>query len=378
MRAPVTVADVARALLLAGICIGPGAGCSSAAAQQMEFSRAQRPQTPAKPYPYREEQVRYRNSVSGLLLAGTLTLPEGEGRFPAAVLITGSGQQDRDETVMGHKPFWVLADHLTRKGIAVLRTDDRGVGGSEAGDLDLATSADFATDVNAALAFLRAHEYIAGDHVGLIGHSEGGMIAAMVAGDDEAVDWVVLLAAPGVDGEAVLAAQNRLIGAAMGYSPQELDKAAALNKQVYEAVKAEADVVKRRARIRPLIAAALEPVGVPPQAVDAQVRAVSSAWFRFFLTYDPVPALHKLKCPVLALNGELDMQVPPAENLAGIRAALAGSPQAQVRELPGLNHLFQHATTGAPTEYQQIRETFAPSVLEMISTWIHEQSDTTP
>jgi hypothetical protein len=368
MRAAASFGMAAGAALLAAAlsCMPPWL----AAAAQEGYSPAHRPQTPRPPYPYREEQVVYRNEASGLQLAGTLTLPEGEGPFAAAVLITGSGQQDRDETVMGHKPFWVLADHLTRKGIAVLRSDDRGVGGSEAGDLEQVTTADFATDVQAAMAFLKTRSDIDAARIGLIGHSEGGAIAPMVAAGGGAVAWMVLLAAPGVPGEDLLQAQSRLVGAAMGYSPEELDKTAALNKQVYEVVKAEADAARRRERIRPLIAAALEPVGVPPATIDMQVRAVSGKWFRFFLAFDPASVLREVSCPVLALNGGLDMQVPPDQNLPALRAALAHNKQAQVRELPGLNHLFQTTTDGSPAEYQSIRETFSPAVLDVISGWI--------
>jgi uncharacterized protein len=329
-----------------------------------------RPQNPVKPYPYSEEEVAYKNPRTGLRLAGALTLPRGKGPFPAALLITGSGQQDRDETVMDHKPFWVIADHLTRQGIAVLRVDDRGVGGSEAGDLKKATSADFVTDVEAAIAFLQQRPQIAAGQIGLIGHSEGGMIAPMVASQNPAVAWIVLLAGPGVAGEEILLAQGRLIGQSAGYPPEQLDRIAELNKQVYEIVKEEPDAAARLDKTRPLVATAIREAGMPASVVDSQVQASASEWLRYFLMYDPAPVLKKVQCPVLALNGEKDLQVPPKENLAGLRQALAHNRDVQLQELPGLNHLFQTAPTGAPKEYAQLSETFSPKALSIISQWI--------
>ncbi len=329
-----------------------------------------RPQNPVKPYPYLEEEVRYENPQSGLQLAGTLTLPRTGGPFPVALLISGSGQQDRDETVADHKPFWVIADHLTREGIAVLRVDDRGVGGSQAGDLKNATSADFATDVQAGVAYLRQRPEIDAGKIGLIGHSEGGLIAPMVAAANPAIAWLVLLAAPGVPGDRVLLEQGRMLGQSMGYPPERIDRIAELNEELYDLVKSEPDAAARAEKMRPLMSTIIRESGMPQSVVESQLRLSASPWFYFFLTHDPGAELTKVRCPVLALNGEKDMQIGAKENLAGIRAALADNPDAQTRELPGLNHLFQRARTGAPSEYAQLPETVAPAALTAMSTWI--------
>jgi pimeloyl-ACP methyl ester carboxylesterase len=313
-----------------------------------------RPQVPKKPYPYDEEEVSFENPRAKITLAGTLTLPRSEEPHTAAVLITGSGPQDRDETLMGHKPFLVLADHLTRKGFAVLRFDDRGVGKSTGSGKD-ATSEDFADDVLAAVEFLSARKEIG--RIGLIGHSEGGMIAPMVAVKSEKVKFLVLMAGPGMPGERILLDQTRLIQQAMGVPKETIEKNVETSRRLYEAVK-EGKSEEELAKIAG--------EGAP------QVKALLSPWFRFFLTYDPRDTLKKVKCPVLAINGEKDLQVVCEGNLKGIEEALqaGGNERFKIVALPGLNHLFQTCRTGAPAEYSQIEETFAPAALETISGWI--------
>ena len=328
-----------------------------------------RPQTPVKPYPYREEEVTFEEPGSHVKLAGTLTLPEGAGPFPAVVLVSGSGPNTRNEPILGHQLFLVLADHLTRHGIAVLRYDKRGTGTST-GDYAKATTEDFAHDADAAAAWLRARKEIDPAKVGLIGHSEGGLIVPMVAVADPKVDFIVMMAGPGVDGAQVLAEQGRLISRAMGMTDQQVADDSTLREQMIAIVRAEKDPAVAEAKLRALLAANPQMNGQPAAVIDAQIKAMNNAWFRFFFNYDPAVALRKVRCPVLAINGSKDLQVPPAQSLPAIRAALAHNPDVEVDELPGLNHLFQTAKTGAPGEYGEIEETIAPVALDTMTGWI--------
>jgi len=336
--------------------------------------RMNRPQTPVRPFPYREEEVSYVNTASAdkVQLAGTLTVPQGKGPFPAAILIAGSGPNGRDEEILGHKLFLVLSDYLTRQGIAILRVDKRGVGHST-GSYDKATSLDFASDVKAGLAWLRARSDIDQRHIGLIGHSEGGLIAPMVAADDPGIAFVVLMAGPGENGTKILLQQGALILKATGASESAVAENTAGRAAMFKFAREETDPAKLDTELRPIMASLDKTGRMAPQVVDAQIKALSNPWFRFFLSYEPAPTLARLRMPVLALNGSLDMQVPPAENLAVMRTALAGDKQATIIELPGLNHLFQTAKTGAPSEYSVIEETMAPLALKTISQWILAQ-----
>ncbi|NGM49785.1 alpha/beta fold hydrolase [Caulobacter sp. 602-2] len=326
---------------------------------------ANRPQTPKPPFPYRAEEVSYANPASGLKLAGTLTLPQGQGPFPVAVLITGSGSQDRDETLFEHKPFLVLADALTRRGVAVLRVDDRGVGGSERGELKTATSLDFATDVTAGVAFLRGRKDIDADRVGLIGHSEGGLIAPIVAAKDPRIAFVVLLAGTGVPGSEVMKTQSRDIALAGGAPPAQAEEQARLIGEANTVALSEPDLGK----VGPRVVALLTERGAPPATAEVQGRLLSLPWYRAFLTLAPADYLRQVRTPVLAVNGEKDTQVSASQNLPAIKAALTGAKDVTILPLPGLNHLFQTARTGAPSEYMQIEETIAPSALTAIVDW---------
>jgi pimeloyl-ACP methyl ester carboxylesterase len=337
-----------------------------------------RPQLPRPPFPYREEQVAVQ-SVPGVRLAGTLTLPPGAGPHPAVLLVTGSGPQDRDETLLGHKPFLVLADYLTRRGIAVLRLDDRGTGAST-GTFATSTSDDFAQDAAAAVRWLRARPEVADDRVGIVGHSEGGLIAPLVASRTPEVAFVVLLAGPGTTGAEVLVAQGALISRAGGDPEREIERTSALQRELFAAIAATADSAVLHAQLREIarrFQASLTPEErARPDASDATfaaaINTLISPWYRWFLRYDPAPALRATRVPVLALNGALDMQVPADENLAAIQRALraGGNRDATVEKLPGLNHLFQTARTGAPSEYAEIEETFSPAALQRIGDWI--------
>jgi pimeloyl-ACP methyl ester carboxylesterase len=334
-------------------------------------SARRRPQEPHPPFPYRSEEVSFANPrAQGVTLAGTLTLPQGDGPFPAAILITGSGAQDRDEALMGHKPFAVLADYLTRHGIAVLRYDDRGFGRST-GNFSGATSADFATDAAAAYAFLRARPGIDHDAIGFIGHSEGGMVGPLAAPDSPGAAFMVLLAGPGTRSRDLMEAQRRAIGQSMGMTEAELDRAGPIQARLTEIAAGNLTQAEAEAAMHAAIPdEALARSGVTPAQRDMLIARTSDPWFRWFLRYDPAPALSALHMPVLALNGSLDRQVLAQANLAGIRAALAGNPDVTATELPGLNHLFQTARTGGMGEYADLEETMAPVVLETVTEWI--------
>ncbi|MDI6807897.1 MAG: alpha/beta fold hydrolase [Candidatus Eisenbacteria bacterium] len=342
-----------------------------------------RPQEPKKPYPYREEEVSYKNENAGITLAGTLTLPEGKGPFPAVILITGSGPQDRDETVFGHRPFLVLADYLTRHGIAVLRVDDRGVG-SSTGSFSQATSESSASDVLAGIKYLKSRNEVNQKKIGLIGHSEGGIIAPMVAVQSKDIAFIVLMAGTGLTGEQILYLQGALIAKANGASDEEIAENRALQERMFTVLKQEKDDAVASKKLREIMLEALKTMtddekkafGHSEAAIDPQLRQLMSPWFRTFLTYDPKPALMKVKCPVLAINGEKDLQVPPDENLAAIKDALVAgrNKHYSIRELEGLNHLFQPSQTGTPLEYGKIEETMSPTALKMIADWIQEKT----
>ncbi len=332
-----------------------------------------RPQMPHPPFPYRSEEVAYDNPAGHAHLAGTLTLPNGPGPFPAVLLITGSGLQDRDETVFGHKPFLLWADTLTRRGIAVLRVDDRQVGGS-AGEVRTATTADFAGDVAAGIAFLRSRRDIDPHRIGLMGHSEGAIIAPMVAAQDRSIAFVVMLAGSGETGEGLMLEQKRLIEAAMGLPPAAVDRSAQTMQRLYAAVKDAPDQSSADASLQTAWDTIAAEQGRPSGSVPAQIKVVASPWMRWFVRYDPRPVLAKVKCPVLAVGGAKDLQVAPDSNLAGIKLALNANLDVTIVKLPGLNHLLQTADTGQVGEYSRIEETIAPSALRTVGDWIVNQT----
>ncbi len=352
----------------------PGAALALELARLDKEPNLSRPQDPKKPYPYTELEVAYKNAAADVKLAGTLTLsksdaPNSDAPVPAVLLITGSGAQDRDESLLGHKPFLVLADYLTRHGVAVLRVDDRGVGGST-GDPVASTTDDLTGDVLAGVEFLKGRKEIDPRRIGLIGHSEGGMIAPLAATRSADVAFIVMLAGTGVTGEEILYRQGDLIATAMGAGLDAVAANKTLQQQLFKIVKEEPDVAKAKQQVLEAVEAAAGAAaaasGTSKEAIRAQaegqVAMVFSPWFRYFLTYDPAIALRKVRCPVLAINGEKDLQVDPKQNLPPIEAALkeAGNANVTIKELPGLNHLFQHCKTGAPSEYGAIEETFAP------------------
>ena len=330
-----------------------------------------RPQHPEPPYPYAADSVTFRNEAAGLGLAGTLTRPEGEGPHPAVVLVSGSGPQDRNSEVFSHKLFHVLADHLTRQGIAVLRYDERGVGASE-GTFEGATSEDFAGDAAAAVRFLKGRPGIDSEAVGLLGMSEGGLVAPMVHTRFEPVDFLVLMAGPSVPGHEILVEQGARMASAQGASPSAVDTIRSMQQQIMSAVRTASDSAEVANQVRSM----LKKQGLPDAQAESQIEQMTSPWFRFFVRYDPAPTLRQVDVPVLALYGSKDLQVPAGQNVGPMRAALQASPSddATVRVLDGLNHLFQPAETGLPSEYAQIDTTMAPTALETISAWIRART----
>ncbi len=338
-----------------------------------------RPQEPKPPYPYVAEEVSIKNTSAAVTLAGTFTKPRGKGKFPVAVLITGSGPENRDEEIFGHKPFFVLADYLTRNGIAVLRCDDRGVAKS-LGDFAKATTLDFASDVEAEVAYLKTRKDVNLKQIGLIGHSEGAIIAPMVATEYPGIAFVVLMAAPGVTGEEILYRQGALIAKAEGAPDSAIAQQDTLQHRIFAILKSHPDSAGSAVELTRLadeIDSTARAHGKTNDtmlklALQQQMKRVQSPWFRYFLTYDPKPALLKLTCPVLAIYGSNDLQVDPAQNMPVLEDAFKTSKHADymVKELPGLNHLFQTAKTGAVSEYSQIEETIAPAALELICSWV--------
>ncbi len=347
-------------------------------------AEVRRPQEPKKPYPYAEEDVQFDNVGAMLTLAGTLTMPKSGAPHPAVVLISGSGPQDRNEEVFGHKPFLVLADYLTRRGIAVLRFDDRGVGQS-GGDREVATSEDFSTDVIAAVEFLKTRDEIDWERIGLIGHSEGGIIAPMVAARYPGIAFIVMMAGSGVTGEEILYQQAELLMRAGGDDEEVIAGNRVIQEAVFAVVKSSVSEEELPAVVKVAMADALNRLSgkakellsarLTDEVIEQQAAAVTSTWFRFFVLHDPVPTLTKVAVPVLAINGEKDLQVPAEANLAAIEAALAAgaNPDYTVKELPGLNHLFQTAGTGSAADYAQIEETIAPAALKLVGDWIAER-----
>jgi uncharacterized protein len=347
------------------------------------ISVAPRPQTPRPPFPYRSEDVSYENKPGRVKLAGTLTLPPGKGPFPAVLLLTGSGAQDRDETILSHRPFFVIADALTRRGIAVLRVDDRGVGGST-GSLSRSTLEDLVGDALAGIAYLKGRKEIDPAKIGLAGHSEGGLIAPLAALRSSDVAFIILMAGTGLPGIDILKAQGELIAKAEGASESELKFDRDAQQRVIEILLHEKDEKAARAKLADALKElranmpestkkALEESG---GLSEAMVDAFNNAWFRSFLAYDPRPTLRKVRCPVLAINGEKDLQVPSRENLAEIEKALkaGGRTDIETIEFKGLNHLFQPCKTGSPSEYAKIEITIAPEVLKAIGDWILEHT----
>lgn len=339
-------------------------------------SKPKRPQEPKEPFPYKIQEVRFMNAFSNIELAGTLTIPKGLGTFPAVVLVSGSGAQNRDEELLNHKPFLVLADYLTRNGIAVLRYDDRGIGES-GGKFDGATTSDFAYDAQAAYTYLKSLKKINKNKIGIIGHSEGGMIAPMVAAADSTVKFIVLLAGPGIPINQLMLKQTEVNSRFSGIKEEEIAISLELNKKFYEILLHEENNDSAKLKIEQIVADHVNsmPSEIAEQIVQELPQITStmlSPWFRYFINFNPEHYLRQINCPVLAINGNKDCQVSAVENLAGIRKSVKETNNKNVYTyiMPDLNHLMQHCETGYVNEYIKIEETFSEEVMKIIADWI--------
>lgn len=340
-------------------------------------------QEPRPPFPYYSEDIEFTNSQAGIRLAGTLTRPSKKGNYPAVVLITGSGPQDRNEEVnRGHKPFLVIANDLTRKGFAVLRYDDRGTYRSS-GNFQQATSLDFSDDVESAVSYLKTRDDIDTNKIGLIGHSEGATIASFVASRPGNTAFIVLLAGPGLRGDALMLMQGETIRRSTGMSKENIQKTLEQGSGLYNIVLKSQDTKTLKAELTKYVSGLdISKDEIPPnmtreQFITQQVDVISSPWWQFFLKHDPSVTLQKVTCPVLALNGAKDWQVSPKANLSAIDSCLkgAGNKDFTIKELPELNHFFQECKTGSPEEYTTIDQTFSPTALKEISSWVVKQAD---
>lgn len=337
-----------------------------------EGAKPNRPQEPKPPFNYKCEEVVFDSKSENVKLAGTLTMPSSGVASHVVVMITGSGAQDRNEEIMGHKPFWVIADYLTKNGIAVLRYDDRGVGGSKGGVNKNVTSVDFAQDTEGAVSYLRGRNEFKNTPLGLIGHSEGGMIAFMIGAKSKDVDFIVSLAGTGIRGDSVLMIQNYMIAKDMGLDESVLKSSAKVNRMMFDLVIKEGDNSNLDAMLHDLVKKNFPDLS--DEMIEKNVKPIVIPWFRFFLSYDPTENLKKIKIPVLALNGDKDLQVTSKENLSAIERSIKSNGNKRVKciELAGMNHLFQTCTAGSVSEYRLIEETFSPSALEIIKKWILE------
>lgn len=344
----------------------------------VEIADQRRPQEPVKPYPYYEEEVNFQNKEANITLAGTLTLPNKEGTFPVVILISGSGPQDRDETFMGHKPFLVLADHLTKKGIGVLRFDDRGQGEST-GDFGSATTEDFSKDVLSAIAYLKTRKEVDTKNIGLIGHSEGGIIAPLAANSSKDVAFMVLLASTGISGTELSVMQSKTLRQFPVKDEATYEKNARKAIAIVTSNKNEQEIkTELTAHYNAFIRPILKDLNVPEKNINAfinnQVNTSIKPWSRYFLQYNPADEIEKLQIPVLSLNGSKDTQVNAKINQNGIRQALikGDNKDYKIIELENLNHFFQECNTGKMDEYRKIEQTFSPIALKEISNWVLE------
>lgn len=341
-------------------------------------TKPKRPQEALSLIYYKTKEIEFFNKKSNIKLSGTLTIPRGKGPFPAVILVSGSGPQNRNEELLGHKPFLVLADYLTRRGIAVLRYDDRGVGKSE-GVFSSATTADFAFDAQAAFLYLSEQNFVKKNRVGIIGHSEGGMIAQMIAASDSAVKFIVLLAGPGVPISQLMLKQTEYMSRFSGVSEQEIQISLELNKKFYDILNNEPNDSLAKRKIENIVNDHTKSM---PSEIAEQIEkdlptmteSMLSPWFRYFINFNPEHYLRQINCPVLAINGAKDMQVSAIENLNGIRSNIKETNNKNVYTyiMPDLNHLMQHCKTGNVNEYIQIEETISEEVMQIVAKWIRK------
>ena len=347
-------------------------------------AKLNRPQTPQPPFPYEVSDFSVTATdidakyAADVVLAGTMTRPKTGGPFPTVILITGSGQQDRDETIFEHKPFAVIADHLTRQGFAVIRFDDRGQGKST-GTVLTATSVDFADDVEVVFRWAQRQRQLDAKKIILAGHSEGGLIAPLIAIRQPELAGMILLAGPGVAGDEIILNQSRRIAAAAGAPAQLLELQDTFLRRIISKLDATEPLTG------PLVQQLADEVfeALPDEQkksfnldnIVSGTMAMNSPWMKFFLKHDPRPALTQATCPILSLIGEHDLQVDPALNLPAIEAAVQAGSNADFvqKQLPGLNHLFQTSDTGLPSDYIKIEETVSPILLDEITVWLKQR-----
>ena len=345
---------------------------------EVEVKPVVRSQEPKPPYPYISEDITFENKSAGITLAGTFTKPATGNNFPAVILISGSGAQDRNEEILGHKPFLVIADYLTRQGVAVLRYDDRGTAQST-GDFSSATTADFATDVESAILWLKTRKELNKNKIGLMGHSEGGVIAPMVAARSKDVGFIVMLAGTGIRGDSLLLLQQELIYRASGMPEEMIAENRRINSLIFSKITGTNNILSQQEIVDFIttnLKSDIEKFVSEGTSADDYIQqlapSLSSVWIQYFLRYNPAPALEKVRCPVFAVNGGKDLQVPANVNLTAINNSLkkGGNKNVKIKEYPNLNHLFQECTTGSPAEYSTIDQTFSPDVLKDLADWI--------
>lgn len=334
-----------------------------------------RPQEPVKPYGYKSEDIKFTNVKENFILSGTLTMPQGEGPFPAIVLVSGSGPQNRDEEIMGHKPFLVLSDFLTKMGFAVLRYDDRGTGESE-GNFDKSTTYDLLSDAEAAFDYLKGREDINGDKIGIAGHSEGGIIATLMADSRKETAFVVLLAAPMIKGSDLIILQQEMIARGSGVPEEDISDYRSLNQSIMELIDQEkeaADTIKLREMISAMIISATS--GTANESISmAHAKQYTTPWMLFFLRFNPATALREVKVPILAIYGSKDLQVPSRVNKEAFnKNVIPSNKNVSVFEIEGLNHLLQEAETGLPKEYFSISHTISHKALNVIGEWLKDK-----
>ncbi|MDT0650884.1 alpha/beta hydrolase family protein, partial [Autumnicola edwardsiae] len=333
------------------------------------IEKINRPQEPTKPFPYNSEEISFYNDIDKITLAGTLTTPKNKKDFTTAILISGSGPQNRNEEIMNHKPFLIISDYLTRNGIAVLRYDDRGIGESQ-GEYSKATSKDLSRDTEAAIKYLKSRKDINKNKIGLVGHSEGGLIAPMIASNTNDVSFIVLLAGPGLKGGQLLLLQKKLIEQKSGINDTAVNKSQEIFKGAYEIVSTfKGNDEELRNKLKGYFNEKLNH-SMEDSQINSLIENITSPWMKYFIKYDPSSALKKIDIPVLALFGKNDLQVPAVENSKAFQDF--GNKNIEIIQLDNLNHLFQESKTGMPNEYSEIEQTISPKVLDIISKWIIE------
>lgn len=343
-------------------------------------NKLNRPQTPVEPYPYHSEDVRFENSIDGITLAGTFTYPKGASNLPAVVLISGSGPNDRDFDYLEHKSSLVISDFFTKNGIAVLRYDKRGVGQST-GIYETATSVDFAKDVEFAVAYLKKRNEINKDKIGLVGHSEGGIIAPMVVEKSKDVRYIILMAGPTIKGDKLLLLQDRLISKALGESESNIELADKINAKAYAIATDSTSNEVMQMTLKAYIKDTYKnnPSLRKPEKmteddfIGREAKFYTENWTQFYIRYDPAKALEKVSVPLLALYGSKDLQVPPKENAAVLEKLTKKKKNLKITIIPNLNHLFQECETGSPREYKKIEQTISPIALNEMMNWIKER-----